>query len=283
MERRSREEGGLTAVNSPAVPACRNCGAPAGDNYCPSCGQDTKPHPPTAGEFLHEFAQHYVAIEGSLWITLKKLAIPGALTLEYLAGHKRRYIHPLRLYLTASVVFFLVAKVIAPDIHVNVKTLAGSTVGDGPVNLNCGEQRTVCKLIEKRLQAHLAGMDRAQAGAYLTQRVIGSFPYAMFLLVPVFALLTRGAYWNRKLNYGEHLVFALHVHAFVFFVGAIVAPLGIPMLLTIPAAIYLGAAARRVFGGRTWTLVIRFVGIFLAYFVLMLFAISFAFLGAAVL
>ena len=91
-------------MSSPAVPACRNCGAPADGNFCPGCGQDTKAHPPSAREFLHEFAQHYVAIEGSLWTTLKKLAVPGALTLEYLAGRKRRYIHPLRLYLTASVV-----------------------------------------------------------------------------------------------------------------------------------------------------------------------------------
>jgi hypothetical protein len=270
-------------VNAPAVPACRNCGAPAGDNFCPSCGQDTKPHPPTAREFLHEFVQNYVAIEGSLWTTLKKLVIPGALTVDFLAGRKRRYVHPLRLYLTASVVFFLVAKVLVPEVHVTLKTLDGATIGDGPVNLYCGERSPVCTFLEGRFKAHLAGMNKAQAGAYLTQRVVGSFPYAMFLLVPVFALLTRIAFWNRKLNYGEHLVFALHVHAFVFLVGAIVAPLRMPMLLTIPAAIYLGAAARRVFGGRTWTLIIRFVSIFLVYVVFLLFAISFAFFGAAVL
>ena len=113
-------------MSTPAVPACRNCGAPAGGKYCPECGQDTAPHPPTAREFLHEFAAHYVAIEGSLWITLRKLLVPGALTLDYFAGRKRRYVHPLRLYLTASVVFFLVAKVFLPsaDVHLTAEGMA---------------------------------------------------------------------------------------------------------------------------------------------------------------
>ena len=40
VERRGREEGRLSAVSSPAVPACRNCGAPADGKFCPECGQD---------------------------------------------------------------------------------------------------------------------------------------------------------------------------------------------------------------------------------------------------
>ncbi len=91
--------------------ACRNCGSQAPLNFCPECGQETTLHPPTLGEFLHEFVGHYVALEGALWRTLGMLLMkPGRLTREYLDGRRRRYVLPLRLYLTASFLFFLVLK-----------------------------------------------------------------------------------------------------------------------------------------------------------------------------
>jgi Protein of unknown function (DUF3667) len=259
-------------VSTAAVVACRNCGAPAGGKYCPECGQDTAPHPPTAREFLHEFAAHYVAIEGSLWITLRKLLVPGALTLDYFAGRKRRYVHPLRLYLTASVVFFLVAKVFLPfgDTHV---TGAGVKAGQGVGVFRCDVGDALCDHVAQRFRERFGARTRTQAADYMMERLVSLFPYAMFVLLPVFALLTRAVYWNRPYNYGEHLVFALHVHAFVFFVGALVAPLGMPILWTVPAAVYLSAAMANVFGGRRWPSILRVVFVFLTYFVLLTAAI----------
>jgi hypothetical protein len=255
-------------MSSPAVPACRNCGAPAGGKFCPECGQDTAPHPPSAREFLHEFAGHYIAIEGSLWITLKKLVIPGALTLDYFAGRKRRYVHPLRLYLTASVVFFLVAKVFLPfpDVHM---TPEGMATGHGFGLFQCDPGDTRCEHLAQRFHERFGGMSHAQAVDYLMGRLVALFPYAMFVLLPVFALLTRAVYWNRPYNYGEHLVFALHVHAFVFLVGALVAPFGMPILWTVPAAVYLSAAMGKVFGGRPWPSILRVVFVFLTYIALL--------------
>lgn len=50
-----------------------------------------------------------------------------------------------------------------------------------------------------------------------------NMPKAMFVLLPLFALLLKGLYVRRKRYYGEHLVFALHTHAFAFFVFAALA------------------------------------------------------------
>jgi hypothetical protein len=259
-------------VSTPAVAACRNCGAPAGGKYCPECGQDTAPHPPSAREFLHEFAAHYVAIEGSLWITLRKLLVPGALTLDYFAGRKRRYVHPLRLYLTASVVFFLVAKVFLPsgDAHLAPE---GKTANHSVGTFQCDEGDAFCKHVAQRFRERFGAKTRTQAVDYVMERLVSLFPYAMFVLLPVFALLTRAVYWNRPYNYGEHLVFALHVHAFAFFVGALVAPFGMPILWTVPAAVYLSAAMGKVFGGRRWPSILRAVFVFVTYFLLLAAAI----------
>ncbi|MFZ5544798.1 MAG: DUF3667 domain-containing protein [Pseudomonadota bacterium] len=54
-----------------------------------------------------------MAVEGALWRTLKLLLFkPGQLTREYLAGRRRRYVLPLRIYLTASFLFFLIVKLL---------------------------------------------------------------------------------------------------------------------------------------------------------------------------
>ena len=86
--------------------------------------------------------------------------------------------------------------------------------------------------------------------------------------MPVFAFLARVVYWNRPYNYGEHLVFALHYHAAAFLIGAVAEPFHQAMLWTVPSFIYLMVAMVRVFGGRTWTSVLRGSFVFVAYFAL---------------
>lgn len=102
-------------ADSPLPPCpgeCQNCGTQFEGNFCPHCGQHAHIEIPTAFEFLHEFFDHYVALEGKLLLTLKILLLaPGQLTLEYLAGRRQRLVRPLRLYLSCSVLFFLVLTV----------------------------------------------------------------------------------------------------------------------------------------------------------------------------
>lgn len=89
---------------------CRKCHALAEHTYCPACGQATALHPPSVGEFIHEFLGHYVAFEGPLWRTVGALLLtPGRLTVEYFAGRRQRDIPPLRLYLTFSLILFAVS------------------------------------------------------------------------------------------------------------------------------------------------------------------------------
>src|SRR6478672_7835883 len=90
---------------------CHNCGAATKGNFCADCGQETTLHVASAREFLHEFIGHYVALEGKLWKSLALLLFrPGRLTLEYIKGRRVRYVQPLRLYLTFSLIFFAVMK-----------------------------------------------------------------------------------------------------------------------------------------------------------------------------
>jgi hypothetical protein len=123
---------GIT-VNSEAIlhhaaSDCPNCGAAVSGNFCHQCGQETVLHPPSSREFMHEFIGHYVALEGKLWKSLALLLFrPGRLTLEYIKGRRVRYVQPLRLYLTFSLIFFAVMK-----FNTNVNVGAKHDADDAP-------------------------------------------------------------------------------------------------------------------------------------------------------
>ena len=50
--------------------------------------------------------------------------------------------------------------------------------------------------------------------ADIPARTLKYWSYAMLVLVPLFAALLYAVYRNRRLVYGEHLVFALHLLTF---------------------------------------------------------------------
>jgi hypothetical protein len=73
-------------------------------------------------------------------------------------------------------------------------------------------------------------------------------------------LLTKLIYINRKFYYGEHVVYALHIHAFTFLGLLLVAllPKVIGDWVAIAMAIYYFIAMKRFFGGRWWATLFRY-------------------------
>lgn len=295
--------------------ACRNCGAPAPLKFCPECGQETTLHPPTLGEFLHEFVGHYVALEGTLWRTLGLLlSRPGRLTREYLDGRRRRYVLPLRLYLTASFVFFLVLKLVASSVHseMDVKVdgrkvpvatfeagIASAAAGPssaaasgaagpkfepmqvgecgGPGQHACGRIEGVFNESLKRLQEH-----PQEEMARTRDHFLHWAPYAVFFLLPAFAGIMMLAYRSRRMTYGEHFVFSLHLHAFWFLAGVllIVLPDAISAVAQLAVMAYGVWAMRETYGGRWWPTLLRALLVVLLYSVVLTAAL--AALGIAV-
>ena len=87
--------------------ACLDCGAVLPGRFCPDCGQRDQPLRQPAHRFVSESVSEYFGLDGRLWRSLGLLLFrPGALTAAYLDGRRTRYLRPLRLYLTATVLFF---------------------------------------------------------------------------------------------------------------------------------------------------------------------------------
>ncbi len=289
----------MDAPTPPTAPAaCANCGAPFTEPppaFCPACGQESRVRAPTLGEFLQQFGGAYFSTEGALWRTLKLLLLkPGELTRQYLAGRRKHYVLPLRLYLTVSVIAILLLRVVANtelnfgipgdlDLSKGQYSLlqfddtTGTGMKDGVFYCR-GMPAWFCKRLERRLDTDPKGLQR-EAEA-LGGRFISNLGGAMFVMVPLFALFQKLVYWNRRLRYTEHLVFALHLHAF-WFLCLLLTLLpwewpGVVVFFLVPG--YALVALKRVYGGRWHWRWLRAAVVSLVYAV----ALSFVLMAAII-
>ena len=240
--------------------ACPNCDAPVHGPYCAQCGQETVHEMPTLREFAHEYLHHYVAAEGKLVPTVRMLLLkPGQLTIEYLQGRRRRYVKPLSLYVTVSFVFFLLlgwSTVMTPAPSVVIldgnRAVPATQVFS---TLAASETDPTGKQVLSFLDRHMNWVFQPGKLAAFNDHVLHRLPYTVFVLMPVFAAMCGYVYRKRRQNYGMHLLFTVHLHAFIFLVFLLCLVPGVQnfggwaMLVVL---IYLILALKRVYGGRWW-------------------------------
>jgi len=88
---------------------CLNCGRIVEENFCPHCGQENIVVKEDALHMVSHAIADYFHFEHKFFGTLKPLMFkPGQLTAAYVAGKRVSFIHPIRLYIFVSIVFFLV-------------------------------------------------------------------------------------------------------------------------------------------------------------------------------
>jgi len=275
--------------------ACLNCGDPLGvprPNYCGHCGQETSLKPPTVGEFLQQFGGSYVAMEGALWRTLLLLLFrPGRLTREYFAGRKRRYVPPLRLYLTISLIALLALQwstVLRPPVDHPVIFDTGDEYNNTRIQITdeikagmengrfvCqGPPAAWCERLQERFSFDAKGMEREVRK--VPERFVSHWGSAMFALLPLYALLLKIVYFKRRMRWSEHLIFALHVHAFLFAM-VIVQLTAIPWVKGLAMAampVYSIVALQVVYGGRWWATALRAMTLGFVYFMTLAIAMA---------
>ena len=362
---------------------CLNCGQELPGDYCPGCGQKDQPLRQPVHRFVAASVAEYVGLDGRLWPTLRALLFqPGRLTQAYILGRRRQYIRPLRVYITASLLFFFFLALMDPvgrlRDSVGTSDLIDSTMtaaayaavldsalvdrvdqlarqrlaadslarradslraafpadsasavasgdaagaleraedvleeaaeeaedaqewvqamedsdswrrerwqrevvagfradslilpadlqtasllvyssGEGP-NLD-GPQWLFSSPGAQRLRDARTPQERREAAIQFAREAVGKAPTVVFILLPIFALLLKLLYVRRGWYYSEHLVFALHVHAFTFIVFTLIGVLAwaapgsdlvgyvaLGLSLTIP--LYFIAAQKRVY------------------------------------
>lgn len=95
-------------------PACLNCGTVLAGPFCHYCGQPDKNLLRFFPVLLRELLADFLDYDSRFARTMKPLLFhPGKLTRDYLDGRRFRYTPPLRLYIFASMAFFLIAAMLA--------------------------------------------------------------------------------------------------------------------------------------------------------------------------
>jgi hypothetical protein len=205
---------------------CLNCGAPLEGAFCSNCGQRALASYPTVAEMVGDAWQEFSGYDGRFIRTFRVLlGRPGALTIDTLEGRRARYITPVRLYLVASVFYFLCA-VAVPNLRTPAPAVlpgSGTIIRidpNGSVNMTPEQRAQALKDLERApwwAQAVLRPIVTDPAG--FRQHFIEGLPRVLFALVPVFAGIL--AIFYRRRRFAQHLVFAIHLHTFVFITLAV--------------------------------------------------------------
>jgi Protein of unknown function (DUF3667) len=104
---RRRRFFGRRKKQRPPLTHCENCGAPLSGPYCGQCGQPAIDYRRSFGHLLVDVLNEFLNWDSKFFATIALLIVkPWRLTNEFVAGHRVRYVHPLRLYLLASILFF---------------------------------------------------------------------------------------------------------------------------------------------------------------------------------
>ncbi|WP_310092303.1 DUF3667 domain-containing protein [Pseudoxanthomonas sacheonensis] len=296
------------ATGHDAPAHCENCHAPLHGEFCHQCGQSIHNPVRHAGHALEEVFESFWHLDGRVFRTLRDLLRPGHTAMEYLAGHRQRYLPPLRIFVIMSLLAFFVGRAtihfddepVSPQVDVTAitqsKTVAevernrdrmlaeleegrkeGGKVIPGVdaviiaaqvkiqgeaanriVELTSGKNAEAASTAQKDgaeaapSKGELFSIENeawnpeanpvkigwlpAFANAWLTRKAghaidniklmenrpdryfqafMGSLPSALFVLVPVFALMLKLSYFFQRRLYMEHLVVALYSHVFL--------------------------------------------------------------------
>ena len=303
---------GRRKTQSPPITHCENCGAELQGHWCAKCGQPAIDYRRSFRYVIADLLDEFLNWDSKFFATIALLLVrPWKLTNEFLAGHRVRYVHPLRLYLLASILFFFAATYGIKSAHLQPLDLSPSTraeirselmkenvspevqqkieeaLGGKPVSpekravleqqlkneslpkeardaiqqrLDYGDPTPLdarAKLEEtmKDLPPEVRGkvqesFKKAQNKAvifeadkdekpndmpkWLEKRarekfgehgtniqlflvtLISNLPYMMLACIPLFACVLKLLYVRRRIFYIDHLVYALHIHAFAY-------------------------------------------------------------------
>src|SRR4030088_1233105 len=124
-------------VRPPPLPYCENCGAPMAGPFCAQCDQAAIDYRRSFRHIIVDVLDSFLNWDSKFFATIGWLiARPWHLTNQFLAGRRVRYVHPLRLYLLVSILFFFAVTYGAKSIHVDPSHLSAKDRAELQADLN---------------------------------------------------------------------------------------------------------------------------------------------------
>jgi len=216
---------------------CLNCGTIVTGNFCQNCGQENIEVKESFFQIVYHFIEDITHFDGKLIKTLKLLiSKPGFLTKEYVAGKRATYIHPIRMYIFISAVFFLFIfsgeqKIV--DVNTNQTKSSSIVFGDSTYNTvaqyDSAQKMLPIKKRDKWLTAKLTkqqilinnkyGNDQNKILAALIDNFKHNFSKILYLSLPIFAFFLWVLYKRNKSYYfADHMIFSIHLYCAYFII-----------------------------------------------------------------
>lgn len=241
-----------TPASSAAVAGtCTACGGALLGDFCHACGERRlRPDEMTLRAFARDVASEVGDLDSRAARSLRYLVTrPGFLTAEFVAGRRRAYLGPLKLFIAAYAGVLLVDRLLSRPLTEEAAAAVQASWAGGIVNA-VGARR---------------GTSRVETLEQLAATSASHLSWLSLLIPVMLAAVLALVFARRGRGYVEHMVFAAHAATFSLLLELLVTPLE-PVIVTRPAVavplimlltlglmwLYLWRAVARVYGDVRW-------------------------------
>jgi hypothetical protein len=291
----------ITAKNNRELKECQNCGYKDRGNFCSNCGQSFTTLDRPMKDILSEVGD-IANFDSRIFRSLPPFLFkPGFLTREYLAGKRKKYMSPFRLYILMSLLFFFLAQSTSKKIteagndwlKINTDTTDTGIRDDSLAiellkndsafmsDIDSTDIHKSIRIAKRRKRLREGAIDALTNKTIFLQNFYRTISYVLFLLMPVFALLLKLLYMRRRVFYIEHLMFSINIHSFILLVFSMTIILGqivkenagyvAFMLILIP--VYFTAGMKRFYRQALWKIILKELILGGIYFIILLFSL----------
>ena len=241
----------MSHLNERIEKNCLNCGTIVTGRFCQQCGQENVEVKESFGHLILHFIEDLTHFDGKLWGTVKLLIFkPAKLTQLYMDGKRASYIHPIRMYLFISAVFFFFIfsnkssnSIEQSDVKKEfTKTIPSSRKENNRFHFNISDDSTQYKTIsefdtaQSKLSANKKSgylesaiikksieinnkykNDTNKIGEALIAQFEHYFSRMLYISLPLFAFFLWVLYRRNKNHYFvDHLIFSIHIYCAFF-------------------------------------------------------------------
>jgi hypothetical protein len=190
-----------SAVVTATRSACENCGTSLEGHFCHNCGQkELHEHDWSLKHFLHEAWHEIAHLDSKIFLTFRLLLLkPGELTKQYLAGRRKPFVAPIRLYLAITAIFFF----FGAQADFNIEGFQRTGNASGLTNL-------IQEMAKHTGNTYPAELEKFNQGFHKKFSILVAFA------VIALGLAVHLMYRRTEYYYSRSLIFAIHFFSLFF-------------------------------------------------------------------
>ena len=192
----------VTLAQSIETPGCTNCGTAINGPFCSECGQKKEhKHDVTLWHFFMHSLHEFTHLDSRFYKTVKYLiSKPGYLVEEYIAGHKKQYINPVRLFIIVNLLYLL---------------LTGVDTFTTPLETHVHDKfrNIVQPLVASKLKQ--TGLSFKEYAKQFDEKTKGQAEMLIVLMAFAFSVVMSLLYYRQRRYFLEHLIFSFNFYSVI--------------------------------------------------------------------